>query len=61
MCNKRVSNKDDSKYSLLDQELSTLCMGNTRLPTYLQNNISYTRVPILNIMMFFWDEDGQNL
>ena len=29
-------------------------MASICLPTYLQN-ISYTRVPILNIVMFFWD------
>ena len=42
-------------------ELSTLCMASICLPTYFQNNISYTRVPILNILMFFWDGDGQTL
>ena len=38
-----MSNKhmDDSEYSPLDQELSTLCMASTCLPTYLQNNIYY--------------------
>ena len=34
-------------------------MASTCLPTYLQNNISYTRVPILNIVMLFWDGDSQ--
>ena len=50
-----VPNKDDSKYSPLDQELSTLCMASISLPNYLQNDISYTKVPTLNIMMFFGD------
>ena len=31
------------------------------LPTFLQNNISYTRVPILNKVMFLWDGNGQTL
>ena len=54
-------NKDDSKDSLLDQELSTLCMASICLSTYLQYNISYmyTRMPILNTVMFLWDGDGQ--
>ena len=52
---------DDSKYSLLNREMSTLCMASICLPTYLQNNISYTGVPILNIVMFFLDGDGQTL
>ena len=48
------------KYSPLDRELSTLCMASICLPTYLQN-INYTRVPILDIVMFFWDGDDQTL
>ena len=37
-------------------------MDSTCLPTYLQNNTSCTRVPMLNIVMFkFWDGDGQTL
>ena len=44
----------------LDRELSTLYMASICLPTYLQN-ISYTRVPILNIVMFFWDGDDLRL
>ena len=56
-----ASNRDDSKYSPLDRKLSTLCMAIICLPTYLQNNISYTRVLTLNIMMLFWDGDGQTL
>ena len=35
-------------------------MASICLPTYLQN-ISYTRVPILNIVMFFRDGDGLRL
>ena len=56
-----MPNKDDIKYSPLDWELSTLCMASICLPIYLQNNISYTRVPILNTMMFLGDGDGQTL
>ena len=33
-------------------------MGHIWFTTYLLNNSSYTRVPIFNIVMLFWDGDG---
>ena len=47
MCNKRMRPiKTTVNIHRYNRELSTLCMASTCLPTYLQNNISYTRVLI---------------